>query len=92
RGSLDVVLQGGTRIRLGTQQIESRLQRLLDVYNTTLSGKLDQITAIDLRYTNGFAVQWRELPKPDEPLKKAFERKVEPKGSAQARETKDTDH
>lgn len=64
RGSLDVVLQGGTRIHLGTQQIESRLQRLLDVYNTTVAGKMSQIAAIDLRYTNGFAVQWRDLPQP----------------------------
>lgn len=59
RGSMDVMLQGGTKIRLGTEQIESRLQRLLDVYQKTLAGKIDQIAVIDLRYTNGFAVQWR---------------------------------
>lgn len=62
RGSLDVMLQGGTKIRLGTEQIESRLQRLLDVYPKTLAGKLDQIAVIDLRYTNGFSVQWRNPP------------------------------
>jgi cell division protein FtsQ len=62
RGSLDVMVQGGTKIRLGTEQIESRLQRLLDVYQKTLVGKLDQIAVIDLRYTNGFAVQWRNPP------------------------------
>ncbi len=59
RGSLDVLLTDGVRIRLGSQDIESRLQRFLDVYNRTLAGKLDQVAAIDLRYTNGFAVQWR---------------------------------
>jgi cell division protein FtsQ len=62
RGSLDVMLQGGTKIRLGMEQIESRLQRLLDVYQKTLAGKLDQIAVIDLRYSNGFAVQWRNPP------------------------------
>ncbi|MDD3575947.1 cell division protein FtsQ/DivIB [Halothiobacillus sp.] len=62
RGSLDVMLQGGTKIRLGTEQIESRLQRLLDVYPKTLAGKFDQIAVIDLRYTNGFSVQWRNPP------------------------------
>lgn len=59
RGSLDVLLTDGVRIHLGSQDIESRLQRLLDVYNRTLAGKMDQVAAIDLRYTNGFAVQWR---------------------------------
>ncbi|WP_407276213.1 cell division protein FtsQ/DivIB [Halothiobacillus sp. DCM-1] len=59
RGSLDVLLTDGVRIHLGSQDIESRLQRFLDVYPRTLSGKLDQVAAIDLRYTNGFAVQWR---------------------------------
>lgn len=66
RGSLDVMVQGGVRIRLGGQQIEQRLQRLLDVYGKTLAGKMDQISTIDLRYTNGFAVQWRE-PKSGQP-------------------------
>lgn len=59
RGSLEALLSNGVRIRLGSQDIESRLQRFLDVYNRTLAGKLDQVAAIDLRYTNGFAVQWR---------------------------------
>lgn len=62
RGSFEVILQGGTKIRLGTEQIESRLQRLLDVYQKILADKLDQIAVIDLRYTNGFAVQWRDPP------------------------------
>lgn len=68
RGSWDLMLHGGTKIRLGTDQIESRLQRLLDVYQKTLAGKLDQIAVIDLRYTNGFAVQWRSPP--EAPVKK----------------------
>lgn len=62
RGSVQLMLKSGVRIRLGTEQIESRLQRLLDVYSKTLAGKLDQIAVIDLRYTNGFAVKWREPP------------------------------
>ncbi|MDA3876080.1 MAG: cell division protein FtsQ/DivIB [Halothiobacillus sp.] len=62
RGSLDVIVQGGVRIRLGVQQIEPRLQRLLDVYGKTLAGKLDQVAAIDLRYSNGFSVVWRAAP------------------------------
>ncbi|MHB8920827.1 MAG: cell division protein FtsQ/DivIB [Halothiobacillus sp.] len=92
RGSMDAVLQGGTRIHLGTQQIESRLQRLLDVYNKTLVGKLDQITAIDLRYTNGFAVQWRDMPKPPEPLKRNTERKNDSKRAQKIDQKTHADH
>ncbi len=89
RGSMDAVLLGGTRIHLGTQQIESRLQRLLDVYNKTLAGKLDQVTAIDLRYTNGFAVQWREMPKPPE---RKNDVKRTDKDSIKDKKNSDTDH
>ncbi|ANJ67945.1 hypothetical protein A9404_11665 [Halothiobacillus diazotrophicus] len=64
RGSLDVMVQDGVRIRLGVQQVEQRLQRLLDVYGKTVAGKLNQIVAIDLRYSNGFSVQWRDDPQP----------------------------
>ncbi len=63
RGSLSALLLGGVQIHFGSENIESRLQRFLDVYPQTLAGKLDQVVAIDLRYTNGFAVQWR----PDAP-------------------------
>ncbi|HUX81566.1 MAG TPA: cell division protein FtsQ/DivIB [Halothiobacillus sp.] len=72
RGSLDVIVQGGVRIRLGVQQIEQRLQRLLDVYGKTLAGKLDQVAAIDLRYSNGFSVVWRAE---QTPVKKAERQK-----------------
>lgn len=60
RGSQELLLQHGCLVRLGKSQIEARLQRFLDVYPKTLAGKMDSVAAVDLRYTNGFAVQWRD--------------------------------
>ncbi|MFN2382168.1 MAG: cell division protein FtsQ/DivIB [Guyparkeria sp.] len=60
RGSLSLALASGAVIQTGQESLEARLQRLLDVYPDTLAGKMDQVERIDLRYSNGFAVAWRE--------------------------------
>ncbi len=60
RGALDLTLASGVVIRAGRQSLEARLQRLLDVYPDTLEGRMHQVRSIDLRYSNGFAVAWRE--------------------------------
>jgi cell division protein FtsQ len=51
-------LKGGMHLSLGTQDLEERLERFLD-YLPRLP-QLQQIEQVDLRYTNGFAVRWRE--------------------------------
>ncbi len=60
RGSLSLALASGAVIHAGRQSLEARLQRLLDVYPDTLEAKMDRVERIDLRYSNGFAVAWRE--------------------------------
>jgi len=60
RGALVLRLACGAVIRAGRQSLEERLQRLLDVYPDTLAGRMPQVRSIDLRYSNGFAVAWRE--------------------------------
>ncbi|MCL7744508.1 cell division protein FtsQ/DivIB [Guyparkeria hydrothermalis] len=60
RGSLSLSLASGAVIHAGRESLETRLQRLLDVYPATLAGRMEQIERIDLRYSNGFAVAWRE--------------------------------
>lgn len=60
RGSLSLSLASGAVIQTGQESLEARLQRLLDVYPDTLAGKMDQVERIDLRYSNGFAVAWRD--------------------------------
>jgi len=60
RESLSLSLASGAVIQTGQESLEARLQRLLDVYPDTLAGKMDQVERIDLRYSNGFAVAWRD--------------------------------
>jgi len=62
RGALLLRLASGAEIRAGRQSLEVRLQRLLDVYPDTLAGRMQEVRSIDLRYSNGFAVAWREPP------------------------------
>ena len=52
-------LQDGMVIRIGRDEVFEKLQRLLDVFPRELAASSDQISRIDLRYDNGFAVAWK---------------------------------
>jgi cell division protein FtsQ len=62
RGAWRLVLGGGQEIRLGRRDIDERLYRFFDVVAPTLAAELKRVEYVDLRYTNGFAVGWREGP------------------------------
>jgi len=56
RGDWTVELLGGTQLLFGTDQIETRFQRLLAAY-----GRIEALgipSLLDLRYSNGLAVRW----------------------------------
>ena len=46
-------------IALGRDQVMDKIQRFLVVYAESLSKKIDDVEAIDLRYGNGVAVRWK---------------------------------
>jgi cell division protein FtsQ len=62
RGSWRLVLGGGQEIRLGRRDIDERLYRFFDVVAPALAVELKSVQYVDLRYTNGFAVGWRDGP------------------------------
>jgi cell division protein FtsQ len=62
RGSWRLVLGGGQEIRLGRRDIDERLYRFFDVVAPALAAELKRVEYVDLRYTNGFAVGWRNGP------------------------------
>jgi len=62
RGAWRLVLGGGQEIRLGRRDIDERLYRFFDVVAPTLAAELKRVEYVDLRYTNGFAVGWRDGP------------------------------
>ena len=59
RGALTLSLASGAVVHAGRESLETRLQRLLDVYPDTLAGRMGEVERIDLRYSNGFAVAWQ---------------------------------
>ncbi len=58
RGAWSAQLNKGTRLSLGREDANGRLQRLMDSWETLLLEHELLPVAVDLRYANGFAVQW----------------------------------
>jgi len=59
RRSWNLRLENGLDLRLGRKQVQTRLQRFLNIYPQVVAGQLEKIERVDMRYTNGFAVQWK---------------------------------
>ncbi len=45
---------------LGRRDFENRIERFVHVVKKNLGEKLLQAKEIDMRYTNGFAVRWKQ--------------------------------
>lgn len=54
-------LSNNLPVLLGRHDPEGRLVRLMEVYGDTVAGRVEQIRQVDLRYTNGFSVEWMRL-------------------------------
>jgi len=65
RGAWRLVLGGWQEIRLGRRDIDERLYRFFRLVAPTLAADLKRVAYVDLRYTNGFAVGWRDGPPAD---------------------------
>lgn len=64
RGALSFTLLSGQEIRIGREDIEARVERFFAVAAPALTNDFDRISYVDLRYSNGFSVAWREQPSP----------------------------
>ena len=60
RRSWTLKMTSGMELRLGRKQMHERLNRFVSVYKETLEVEKREIKHIDMRYTNGFAVAWKE--------------------------------
>jgi cell division protein FtsQ len=60
RRALSLRLDNGLQLGLGRQDTDLHLLRFVRVFPQVLLPRLAEIESVDLRYTNGFAVRWRD--------------------------------
>jgi cell division protein FtsQ len=68
RGSWSATLQNGLVLHLGTGDVLKKLRRFSRVYRNDLNTQVDNIAYIDLRYSNGVAVGWKQTANPQKPV------------------------
>lgn len=60
RGSWSAGMGNGLHLSLGQREQESRLQRFIQAYPSLIAARKDQVQRIDLRYSNGLAIAWKQ--------------------------------
>ncbi len=59
RGAWDMTLQNGIDIRLGRRKVADRTRLFLDVVAAIVSSEETEIEFVDMRYSNGFTIGWK---------------------------------
>lgn len=59
RGAWEMDLDSGVTVRLGRRDVDERLDRFIRTASQVISHRLNDITYVDMRYSNGFAIGWR---------------------------------
>ena len=59
RGSWEMDLDSGVTVRLGRRDVDERLDRFIHTASQVIAHRLNDITYVDMRYSNGFAIGWR---------------------------------
>src|ERR1700681_4056691 len=64
RGAWEMDLDSGVTVRLGRRDVEERIDRFIHTASQVISHRLNEINYIDMRYSNGFAIGWRNPSAP----------------------------
>lgn len=59
RGSWEFDLSNGITVRLGRKQVDERFDRFVTTAAKLVTQRADDISYVDMRYANGFAIGWR---------------------------------
>lgn len=59
RGSWEIHFKNGVVLKVGKKDQDKRLRRFVVAYHKALKPQMEEISVVDLRYTNGFAVAWK---------------------------------
>jgi len=57
--SLKIILSSGITIKLGSQNINEKINIFFKIYDQLNSSDLEKIGYIDMRYSNGFSIGWK---------------------------------
>ena len=60
RGAWALTLSNGIEIRLGRRDVDARSQLFLDVAANIISSREAEIDFVDMRYSNGFTIGWKD--------------------------------
>jgi cell division protein FtsQ len=64
RGAWEMDLDSGVTVRLGRRDVDERLDRFIRTASQVIAHRLNDITYVDMRYSNGFAIGWRSARAP----------------------------
>ena len=59
RGAWEMDLDSGVTVRLGRRDVDERIDRFIRTVSQVIAHRLSEITYVDMRYSNGFAIGWR---------------------------------
>ena len=74
RGAWEVQLSSGITVRLGASFVEQRLDRFFEALDKVISAQVERVDYVDMRYTNGFAIGWKD----QDPMRARFKEDGEP--------------
>jgi cell division protein FtsQ len=60
RGAWTLLLSNGIGVRLGSRDVDLRLARFFEALDTVVTPVAVDVQFVDMRYTNGFAVGWKQ--------------------------------
>jgi cell division protein FtsQ len=60
RGAWRMVLSNGVEIRLGRRDVDARARLFLEVAADIISSREAEIEFVDMRYSNGFTIGWKD--------------------------------
>jgi cell division protein FtsQ len=64
RGAWELDLDCGVTVRLGRRDVDERIARFIHTASQVIAHRLTEINYVDMRYSNGFAIGWRNQGTP----------------------------
>ncbi|HEX3603146.1 MAG TPA: cell division protein FtsQ/DivIB [Steroidobacteraceae bacterium] len=64
RGAWEMDWDSGVTVRLGRRDVDARIDRFIHTASQVIAHRLTEVNYVDMRYSNGFAIGWRNQTTP----------------------------